>query len=161
MRAILSVWLKCSHRCVSLKEPPLKPVLILKQTIKRSTEQTSMRTNGLNIWAAAQIISLNSCQSRFSGAHLVLQVFRDIWPSDKENPSVHWHATLSCPFMSSNYANPYLVPISFWSRSGCWACLWFFYPNLLFRRASCFIVFWTKVAPECFCLVRLKMPLLI
>ena len=77
-------------------------------------------------WAAAQIICLNSCQSRFSGVHLVLQVFRDIWPSNKENPSVYWHATLSCPFMASNYANSYLVPISFWSRSGCWPCLGFF-----------------------------------
>ena len=31
----------------------------------------------------------------------------------------------------------------------------------LFKRASRFRVFKTKVAPECFCLVRLKMPLLI
>ena len=32
MRAILSVRPKCSHRCVSLKETPLKPVQILKHT---------------------------------------------------------------------------------------------------------------------------------
>ena len=44
MRAIWSVRPKCSHRCVSLKESPLKPVLILKHATKRSTEQTSMRT---------------------------------------------------------------------------------------------------------------------
>ena len=26
---------------------------------------------------------------------------------------VNWNATQSCPFMASNYANSYLVPISF------------------------------------------------
>ena len=44
MRAILSVRPKCSHRCVSLKETPLKPVQILKHTTKKSIEQTVMRT---------------------------------------------------------------------------------------------------------------------
>ena len=44
MRAILSVWPKCSHRCVSLKETSLKPVQILKHTTKNSAEQTPMRT---------------------------------------------------------------------------------------------------------------------
>ena len=44
MRAILSVRPKCSHRCVSLKETPLKPVQILKHTTQNSAEQTSMRT---------------------------------------------------------------------------------------------------------------------
>ena len=44
MRAVLSVRPKCSHRCVSLKESPLKPVPILKHATRRSTEQTSMRT---------------------------------------------------------------------------------------------------------------------
>ena len=42
--AILSVRPKCSHRCVSLKETPLKPVQSLKHTTKNSTEQTIMRT---------------------------------------------------------------------------------------------------------------------
>ena len=42
MRAVLSVRPKCSHRCVSLKESTLKPVLILKHAIRISTEQTSM-----------------------------------------------------------------------------------------------------------------------
>ena len=46
MRAILSLRPKCSHRCVSLKESPLKPVLILKHATRTSTEQTSMRTKG-------------------------------------------------------------------------------------------------------------------
>ena len=44
MRAILSVWPQCSHRCVSLKESPLKTVLIRKHATKRSTEHTSMWT---------------------------------------------------------------------------------------------------------------------
>ena len=44
MRAILFVRPNCSHRCVSLKESPLKPVQILKHTTRESTEQTSMRT---------------------------------------------------------------------------------------------------------------------
>ena len=44
MRAILSVRPKCSHRCASLKETPLKPVQILKHITKNSAEQTSMRT---------------------------------------------------------------------------------------------------------------------
>ena len=44
VKAILSFRPKCSHRCVSLKETPLKPVHILKRTTKNSTEQTAMRT---------------------------------------------------------------------------------------------------------------------
>ena len=44
MRAIWSLRPKCSHRCVSLKETPLKPVKILKHRTKNSTEQTVMRT---------------------------------------------------------------------------------------------------------------------
>ena len=44
MRAIWSVRPKCSHRCVSLKEPPLKHVQSLKHTTKNSAEQTVMRT---------------------------------------------------------------------------------------------------------------------
>ena len=44
MRAMLSVRPKCSHRCVSLKEFPLKPLLILKHATRISAEQTSMRT---------------------------------------------------------------------------------------------------------------------
>ena len=30
-------------------------------------------------------------------------VYQDFWPSKMENPSVYWHATLSCPLMASNY----------------------------------------------------------
>ena len=77
----------------------------------------------------------------FSGVYLVLWVFRDIWPSKKENPSVYWHATLSCPFMASNYANfvsrSDLVLISLWMLT----MPWIFYPISLFRRASRFIAF--------------------
>ena len=39
MREILSVRQKRSHRCVSLKESPLKAVLILKHATRSSTEQ--------------------------------------------------------------------------------------------------------------------------
>ena len=46
LRGALSVRPKCSHRCASLKESPLKPVLILKDATSISTEQTSMRTKG-------------------------------------------------------------------------------------------------------------------
>ena len=44
MRAIWSGRPKCSHRCVSLKGTPLKPVQIVKHTAKNSAEQTAMRT---------------------------------------------------------------------------------------------------------------------
>ena len=44
MRAIWSVRPKCSHRCVTLKETPLKPVQIHKHTTFYSAEQTAMRT---------------------------------------------------------------------------------------------------------------------
>ena len=44
MRALWSVRPKCSHKCVSLKETPLKPVQILKHTTKNSAEQTVVRT---------------------------------------------------------------------------------------------------------------------
>ena len=47
MRAIRSVRPKCSHRCVSLKETPLKPVQTLNHTTKNSAEQTAMRTKWL------------------------------------------------------------------------------------------------------------------
>ena len=42
--ASVSVQPNCSHRYVSLKEFPLKPVLILKHAARISTEQTSVRT---------------------------------------------------------------------------------------------------------------------
>ena len=48
--------------------------------------------------------------SRFGvSGHLALQ---------QGNPCVSWNAALSCPLMPSNYANLYLVLISFRSRSG-------------------------------------------
>ena len=67
-------------------------------------------------------------------------------------------AILSCPLIASNYANSYLVPISFWSRSGCWPFLGLFILFLFYRHASRFVVFQTKVTHSCFCLVRIKMP---
>ena len=96
----------------------------------------------------------------FSVVYLVFKVFQDIWYSHKENPSVYRHAALSCPTMASNNASSYLVPISFWSRSGCWPCLGFFYVISFYRRISRFVVFQTKLARLCFCRVRIKLPLL-
>ena len=40
--------------------------------------------------------------------------------SNKDNPSIFWNATLSFPFMVSNHANSYLVPISFWMLTLPW-----------------------------------------
>ena len=118
------------------------------------------------MWAA-DIYYQDSWQSRFSGVYLVFEVFQDAWHSNKENPSVYWHAILSCPLMASDYANWYRILISFRSRSGCWPflglfmnprilrkCWWF--PISLYRRASCFRAFQTKVAHCCFCLVCIK-----
>ena len=88
-------------------------------------------------------------------------MFRDIWPSNKENPSVYWHATLSCPLMASGYTTSYLVPISFLSLVLDADHVMDFLSDLAFQACiSFYSVFQTKVAPECFCLVRLKMPLL-
>ena len=57
--------------------------------------------------AAAETYHQNSRRlSRFSG------------DSNKENSSASQNATLSCPLLASNYAESYLVPISFCSRSG-------------------------------------------
>ena len=103
------------------------------------------------LWAAAQIHCLNSCRSRFSGVYLVFEVFQDSWCSNKENPSAHWNAALSCPFMASAHGNSYLVLISFWTLT----MPWIFYP------ISRFVVLPTKVAHLCFCLVRIEMPLLV
>ena len=49
----------------------------------------------------------------FSGVYLVLYVFRGIWPSNRENPSVYWHATLSCP----SWPQIMQICMSFRSRS--------------------------------------------
>ena len=71
---------------------------------------------------------------------LVFEVFQDARRSNKENLSACWNATLSCPFMASNDANSYLIPISFWSRSGCWPCVrrffFFFLSSSFYWRAS-------------------------
>ena len=84
--------------------------------------------------------------------YLVFEVFQDAWCSNKEKPSVFWHATLSCPLMASNYANSYLVPISFWSCSGCWPCLGSL-PYLVLQACISFCRVSDKVgASLCFCL---------
>ena len=75
--------------------------------------------------------------------YLVFEFFQDTWHSSNENPSASWHATLSCPLMASNYANAYLVPISFWMPSTTWT---FQEPISFYRRVSRFEAFQTKVA---------------
>ena len=67
---------------------------------------------------------------------VILLVFRDI----KENPSVYWNVTLSCPLMASSHATSYLVPISFLVLT----MPWIFYPISLFRCESCFRAFLNK-----------------
>ena len=66
MRSILSVRPKCSHRCASLKETPLKPVQILKHTTNNSAEQTAMRTKWFK-HIAIKIVQalLLECHKRF------------------------------------------------------------------------------------------------
>ena len=50
MRAIWSVRPKCSHRCVSLKETPLKPVQSLRHTQPKTQRSKPLwERNGLNI----------------------------------------------------------------------------------------------------------------
>ena len=95
----------------------------------RASQNTS-EERWSSIWAAAEICYPNSCRSRFSGVYLVFEVSQDACRSNKEN---HRNATLSCPFMASNYANSYLVLISFSSRSGCWECLGFFLSYLVLQ----------------------------
>ena len=83
------------------------------------------------------------------------------WTPDtpnKENPNVSWSAS---PVLSLNglkickFASPsHLVLISFWMLT----VPWIFDPISFYRRASRFVVFQTKVAHLCFCLVRIKMP---
>ena len=112
-----------------------------------------------NTCAAAEITYLNSCQSRFSGVYLVVEVFQDTWRSNEENPSAYWRETLSCPLMASNYK----ICISFRSRSGLVPDTDHpldFLSYLVLQACISFVVFQTKEAPLCCCLVRIKMPLL-
>ena len=76
--------------------------------------------------------------------YLVFEVFQDTWCSNKENPSVYWGATLSCPLMASNDSNSYLAPISFWSRSGCWPCLGF----CILSRFTCVYISFCSVSDK-------------
>ena len=58
---------------------------------------------------------------------------------------------MSCPLMALNYADL--------SLDADHSLDFLFY--LIYKRASRFVVFQTKVVRSCFCLVRIKMPLLI
>ena len=68
------------------------------------------------------------------------KLFAEPGGSNKENPSAYWYAALSgqCPCMASNDVNSYLVPISFWSLSGCWPCLGFFFSYLVLQACISF-----------------------
>ena len=104
------------------------------------------------------IYYLNSCRSRFSGVYLVLEVFQDTWHSNKENPSVYWHPVLSLDGLKlyKFVSRSDLVLISLWMLTMLWI-----FPISFNRRVSLFVVFQTKVAHPCFCLVRINMPLLL
>ena len=70
MRAILSVRPKCSHRCVSLKETPLKPMQFLSHATRTSTEQTSMRTKWVKISRFKLLRSISYRRPRMSGRRM-------------------------------------------------------------------------------------------
>ena len=67
MRAIWSVRPKCSHRCVSLKETPLKPVQILKRRTFTQPSKPLWERNGLNI-------------SRFKLFRCMHLLIKSFWP---------------------------------------------------------------------------------
>ena len=48
---------------------------------------------GVSISAVAEICYQNSCQSRFSGVHLIFEMSQDTWHSNKENPSAYWNVS--------------------------------------------------------------------
>ena len=109
-----------------------------------------------------KIYYLNSCQSRFSGVYLVLEVFQDTWRSNKENRSACWKLEC-CPVWSlhglklcKSVSRSDLVPISFWMLT----TPWILYPIWFDRHASRFVVFQTKLAHSFFCLVPINMLLL-
>ena len=60
------------------------------------------------------MIHLNSCQSRLSGVHLVLLVFRDIWPSNIRKILVY---TGMLPYLAPSWPQIKQIRISFRSRS--------------------------------------------
>ena len=68
------------------------------------------------------------------------KVFHGIWHSNKENSSASWNAALSCPLRPSNFANWYLVLISFRSRSGADHSLEFSAGSFLFRFTGVHLV---------------------
>ena len=68
-------------------------------------------------------------------------------------PVLSLHGLTFCKFVSRSY----LVLISFWTLT----MPWILYPISFCRRFSSFVALQTKVAHLCFCLVHIKMPLLI
>ena len=74
----------------------------------------------LLILAAAEIYYQNSCKSQ--ACISFLRCFRASGAPIRKILVHTLNAAMSWPFVASNYANSYLVPISFWTRSGC-CCL--------------------------------------
>ena len=65
----------------------------------------------LYISGGGNLLSKFTPISFFRRVYEFFEMFQDACCSIKENPSVYWEATLSCPFMALNYANSYLVLI--------------------------------------------------
>ena len=84
MRAIWSVRPKCSHRFVSLKETPLKPVRIFKHTTFYSAEQTAMRTKWFK-HIAIETVQEHLLQSE---GWKVWETLRDSGPEGPDGPSL-------------------------------------------------------------------------
>ena len=99
MRANLSVRPKCSHRCVSLKETPLKPVKILKHTTNNSAEQNAYENE-------------------------MVETYRDLNCSGASptRSSLMWVPVISrnCPRNRSNNCG-FCIAIAFWKGRGNWS----------------------------------------
>ena len=115
MRAILSVRPKCSHRGVSQKESPSKPVRILKHTTRISSEQTSMRTK----WLKHIAIHVQE--------HLLFEATHTRSSPETSANSLS-HKFFGVPFLSLiNGCFGFLLPkYNLCRGSSCWGPLWFF-----------------------------------
>ena len=102
----------------------------------------------------------NSCRSRFSGVHLVFEVFQ--MPVAPTRKMLVYTGMLPC--LVPSWPQIMQIRISFRSRSNLALDAdnaLDFSPISFYRRVSRFVAFQTKVEHLCFCLVRTKVPLLI
>ena len=123
--------------------------------------KASLCRRSRHIWAAAEIYYLNSlksCRSRFSGVYVVfLRCFRT-HGAPTRNILVY---TGVLPCLVSWWVQIVQIRMSFRSRSECWPFPRFFILSRFTSVSLVFVVFPAKVAHSCFCLVGIKMPLLI